>query len=426
VYGGSQSLTACDLNSDQNSRKTGVHIKNAVLACGIVVTMTSSAAAQIVEPDSSRARVQLGPVMLNPTIELTNFGIDSNVFNQPAGQEQSDFTFTLTPKSDVWMKVGRVWLTGTLREDILWYQKYTSERAGNTFTKGAIIAPLNRVSFSVGGSLANVQDRPGFEIDARAQRDERQVNGSAEFRALARTLIGVQGYRQAVKFDQNATFLGSNLAIELNRVSTSGAISVRHEVTPLTSISFDLGRVQDRFETNRLRDSDSTTAGLQVTLDPAAVIRGSARLGYRDFEPESHDVPAYQGATVAVNLGYVLLGTTKFDFTASRDVQYSFDVDQPYYLQTGFGASIAQQIFGPVDVVAALSRYNLDYRERLGTTVPLTGGTDKVRSYRGGVGYHFGRDLRVGVTVEKQRRISDLPFRAFNGLRIGGSLTYGV
>jgi hypothetical protein len=79
-----------------------------------------------------------------------------------------------------------------------------------------------------------------------------------------------------------------------------------------------------------------------------------------------------------------------------------------------------------VDVVAGVSRYGLDYRERLGTTAALTGGTDKVRGYRGGVGYHFGRDLRVGVTVEKQRRISDLPFRAFNGLRIGASLTYGV
>lgn len=400
--------------------------KNALLACGVAVLVSSAAAAQIVEPDSSRARVQVGPVMLNPTIELTNLGVDSNVFNQPAGQEQSDFTFTLTPKSDLWMKIGRVWLTGTLREDILWYQKYTSERAGNTSSKVALLAPLNRVAFSVGASLANVQDRPGFEIDARSRRDERQVNGSAEFRALARTLIGAQGARQTVRFDQSATFLGSNLAVELNRVTTSGAISVRHELTPLTSLSFDVGRTEDRFDTSSLRDSNSTVAGFQVTFDPAALIRGSARFGYRNFEPVSPDVPGYQGATVAVNLAYVLLGTTKFDVTASRDVQYSFDVNQPYYLQSGLGASIAQQIFGPVDVVAGFSRYNLDYRERAGAVVGVSGQNDKVRSYRGGMGYHLGRDLRVGVTIEKQQRFSDVPSRAFNGLRIGASVTYGI
>jgi hypothetical protein len=364
--------------------------------------------------------------MLNPTIELTNFGIDSNVFNQPAGEEQSDFTFTLTPKSDLWMKVGRVWLTGTLREDILWYQQFSSERAGNTSSKVAILAPLNRVSFTVGAGFANVQDRPGFEIDTRARRDERQVNGSAEVRALPRTLIGVQGTRQTVAFDRRATFLDSNLAVELDHVSTSGAVSIRHELTPLTSLSFDVGRIQDRFDSTSLRDSNSTTAGVQVSFDPAALIHGSARFGYRDFEPLSTGVPAFKGGTVAVNLGYVLLGSTKFDVTATRDVQYSFDVNQPYYLQSGFGASIAQQIFGPVDAVAGFYRYDLDYRQRAGAVVQIQRDGETVHSYRGGMGYHFGRDLRVGVTVEKQQRTTDTTLRRFSSLRIGGSVTYGL
>ncbi len=403
-----------------------MRITQPVLAFCLVILASAAASAQITAPDSSAARLQLGPVMLNPTLEVTNFGIDSNVFNQPAGEEQSDFTFTLSPKSDLWMKVGRVWVTGAVREDILWYQKFPSQRAGNTSSKIGLVAPLNRVAFTVGGAFANVQDRPGFEIDARARRTERQANGSVELRMLARTLVGVQGSRQQVRFDPNATFLGTNLAVELNRISTSGAIAVRHELTPLTSISVDVGRVQDRFDASPLRDSDSTTAGVQVSFDPNALIRGSARFGYRDFKPLSPDVPAFQGSTIAVNLAYVLLGSTRFDFTASRDLQYSFDVDRPYYLQTGYGASIAQQIFGPIDVIAGFSRYNLDYRQRVGTVDGIRADNDKIRSYRGGVGYHLGQDLRVGVTIEKQKRISDLPIRSFNGLRIGASVTYGV
>src|SRR5581483_1368322 len=109
-----------------------------------------------------------------------------------------------------------------------------------------------------------------------------------------------------------------------------------------------------------------------------------------------------------------------------RDVQYSFDVNQPYYLQTGFGASIAQQIFGPVDVMAGLSRYNLAYRERLGAAAPLANRTDNVRSLFGGVGYHLGPTLRIGVRVEKQERLSDAALRTYQDLRVGMSVTYGT
>ena len=89
-----------------------------------------------------------------------------------------------------------------------------------------------------------------------------------------------------------------------------------------------------------------------IRFDPAALIKGSASFGYRDFKPRSPSIPAYTGATLNVNLNYVLLGVTKFGVTAARDVQYSYDINEPYYLQTGASASVTQQIFGPVDVAA--------------------------------------------------------------------------
>ena len=48
-------------------------------------------------PDPSKVRVRIGPLWMNPTIALTNLGVDTNVFNGPAGQEQKDFTATVTP-----------------------------------------------------------------------------------------------------------------------------------------------------------------------------------------------------------------------------------------------------------------------------------------------------------------------------------------
>src|SRR5262249_25849170 len=162
-----------------------------------------------------------------------------NVFNDPPDQERRDFTFTLTPRTDMWMKIGRGYLTGNVREDILWFQKYTSERAANTSGTIGTVVPLNRIGFSASATYLHARDRPGFEIDTRAQRTELQFNGAFEIRALARTFIGLQGSRRKVDFEEGDTFLSSDLRTDLNRTSTSAAVMVRHELTPLTSITFD-------------------------------------------------------------------------------------------------------------------------------------------------------------------------------------------
>jgi hypothetical protein len=392
----------------------------------LILLPASSAGAQIVEPNTGSARVRIGPLALNPTIELLNLGIDTNVFNEPGDQKKRDFTFTLSPRTDAWLQVGRAWLTGNIREDILWYQKYDTERAANTLGTLGVLAPLNRIAAAANVSYLDAKERPGFEIDRRARRKEAGVSGTVEVRALARTYFGVQGSRKTVRFNEGETFLDVDLREELNRTTTDGSVVVRHQLTPLTSIAFDAGRSEDRFTFSSLRNSTSTTAGVQVTFDPAALIKGSARVGYRSFRPDASDVTNYKGSVAAVKLSYVPLSTTKFDVQVGRDVQYSIDVNQPYYLQTGFGASIAQQIFGPVDVVTGLSRYNLAYRGRVDVLAPLAERTDTIRSYHGGVGYHLGPTLRIGVRVEKQERVSIVPQRGYEDLRIGMSVTYGT
>jgi hypothetical protein len=229
-----------------------------------------------------------------------------------------------------------------------------------------------------------------------------------------------------VDFQEDARFVDTALRVELNRVTTNVAVNARNELTPLTSILIDVGRMNDRFDYSRLRDADSTMAGVQVTFDPSALIKGSARVGYRDFEPLDPSVPSYQGTTVAVDLSYVLLGTTKFGIQLSRDVQYSYDLNQPYYLQNGISGTIQQQIFGPVDVIAGLGFYSLAYRDRAGTVTLYPDRVDKNRSFNLGVGYHMTPDLRIGVRLEKQWRDTQVGPRQFEGFRIGLAVTYGT
>ena len=221
-------------------------------------------------------------------------------------------------------------------------------------------------------------------------------------------------------------FLSSNLYTELNHVTTSTGLFVRHQLTPLTSVSLTASRMQDRFDFSSLRDSDSNSVALSLTFDPYALIKGGVTLGYRDFHPRSAGLADYRGLTSAINLSYNASEMTKLSVRANRDIEYSFDEGQPYYLLTGVDGSIAQQVFGPVDVVGRLGMQSLAYRDRAGAVVEVADRVDHVRTYGVGVGYHLGRDLRLGFNLDHSRRESEVARRQYSGFKFGTAVTYGL
>lgn len=391
--------------------------------------MATTSVAQTIDggPDPAAVRVRLGPLWMNPTVTMPNLGIDTNVFNDPPNvTPRRDLTLTVIPKTELWLRLGRTWLSGTVTDDIIWYQTYTTERAANpTFAVGWT-APLNRLVLTSSATWLRTRSRPGFEIDARAQRTEPSYAGSVEVRGFSRTYLGVRGSWARVAFGENEFFKGANLHEELDRTTQVAAITIRHAVTPLTSITFSGGRSKQRFEFSPTRNSTSDEYSIAVNFDPAALLKGSARVGYTAYKTEAADLEDYKGLTSAVTLAYTLLGSTRFALNIARNVESSYDIDQPFYLLTGANAALAQQIFGPVDAVARIGAQRLEYRSRAGTVVEVPDRTDHVRSVGGGVGFRMGQELRLGFNVDKERRTSLVTNRAYNGLRYGTAVTYGL
>jgi hypothetical protein len=377
-------------------------------------------------PDPSKVRVRIGPLLLNPSIGLSNVGVDTNVFNESdAQQPKSDFTLTVVPRTDMWLPLGRSWLTGSIDEQIVWYQKYSSERSANNRLMVGWRMPANVVNINLSATYNNTKERPGYEIDVRAPRTDLVLQAAVEGRVLSRTFVGVRVLRQTSDFDDTTVFADALLRDQLNHDTTSAALTLRQQLTPLTSIEFSGTRTEDEFEFSPLRNSVSSSFNGTVTFDPLALIRGSASFGVRDFKPDSADVPGFTGATMAVDLAYTLLGSTRFAVRATRDIQYSFDITQPYYLLTGVDFSLAQQIFGPVDAVVRINEQRLAYRNRAGVPQLDPDRTDRIHVYGFGSGYHFGTDLRLGFNVDNVRRNSDIDARSYEGWRYGAALTYG-
>jgi hypothetical protein len=377
-------------------------------------------------PDTSTVRVRIGPLLMNPTVSVSNIGIDRNVFNDPPDKApKEDFTVTVTPQTDLWLRVGPTWLSGTLLESINWYQTYSSERNATNSYKLGWGARGATLSFKVEGSYLKAKDRPGFEIDTRAGRTETNFKGSLDVHALSKSYVGVTASRQQTTFEDQAQFLGVSLRTMLDRVDTTYGVNLRNQLTPLTSITVGATRSEAHFDVSRDRDAVFNSALVSVNFQPAALLKGGFSVGYSDFKPTDASLPGYHGFVGNVDLTYVLLGSTRFAVTGGRGVQYSYDINQPYYVQSRIGGSIAQQIFGPFDVQVRGEVAYLDYRNRVGAIVTVADRTDQINTVGVGVGFHMGKDLRLAFNVDHSDRETRVVNHDYQKYLIGASLTYG-
>jgi hypothetical protein len=372
-------------------------------------------------------KMRLGPVFLNPTLALSNAGVDDNVFNDPkSGAPKSDATFTVTPRTDFWVRFGPSWLSGGVREDLVYYKENSGERSTNNTYLLSWNIPFNRITFHPTVEYKNTRERPGFEIDTRALRSEVLYTGEVDIKWFSKSAVVLKADRYQVQFDPGATFEQINLRDELNRVTTTQTVSLEYQLTPLTTIAANYQIGQDRFKYDTLRNASSTTIGAAIRFDPAALIKGSATVGYDDYRPDDPGTPGYKGITAMAALSYVFLGSTKVNGNLARGVQYSYDINQPYFIQTGGSIAIAQQLFGPLDVTALGGWQQLAYQSRVGAVVLDVDRFDHVTSIGAGLGYHLSRDTRVGFTIERDRRNSPVANHQYTGLRYGFSVSYGT
>ena len=121
----------------------------------------------------------------------------------------------------------------------------------------------------------------------------------------------------------------------------------------------------------------------------------------------------------------MLLGSTRFALNANRSVQYSYDANQPYYVQSRIGGSVAQELFGPVDVQVRGDIAWLDYRDRAGVFIAVPNRIDHVTTVGVGLGFHMGKDLRLAFNVDQNNRETQVFEHAYEKFLIGTSLTYG-
>lgn len=373
------------------------------------------------EPDPPRMR--LGPLGLTPSIAITDVGVDTNIYST-ADDPQRDYTAKLAPTLVSAIRMRNARLSGKTALGFNYFQKARRYRSLDDVKQDGQFALLwNRLTPRIVGSYGRVRDRPNLEIDARVRQFTQRIGAGADLRVGPRLNVMVGADRARINFEAEQ-FRGIDLRSVLDRRSEQARTDIRMALTPLTTFVMTADAARDRFDTSRVRNANlgGVTAGFDIK--PAALISGTAIVGYRRVDLLDAALPDYSGVVAEVAVNYTLLGRTKFALTGRRRVEYSFEPTEPYYVATGAGLTLTQALGGGWDVRGIGSRDGLVYR-RLTSLEIGARRLDRLQMYGAGVGHRVGTDGRIGVDVIHASRHSPERTRGFEGWRVGGSFIYG-
>jgi hypothetical protein len=370
--------------------------------------------------------IRVGPLGLSPTLTITNFGIDDNVFND-SDNPQSDFTMVVTPRVQARLRQGRTLWSGSLATGLVYFKKFNDERSIDYGADGRFDADLDWFRPYALAMINDTRERLNVELDVRAPRTQTTVAVGGRAVVSARTGIVFDARHSGVQFAEGVQFEGVPLSQTLNSGVSTLMGGVEFYVTPLTTFSVNASREQQRFDETPDRDSNTFRIMPTIRMEAPAIIEGSLAVGFRNFKPLSSDLPEYNGIVVQGSLSHTFVERTRVDLILSRDVQYSFELNEPYYLTTGFRVVVNQQLREDLDVRVTGGRDRLEYRaeEAVPDALPDEQRTDRADLVDFGVGYRLRPTFRLGFDVEFARRSSDRTGRDYRRTRFFGSLTYG-
>ena len=399
-------------------------LRKCVLALACTCAAPAAVQAQTVDDPVERARIQFGPLGLTPSVSLTNVGVDSNVFNT-FDDPRRDFTFTFSPQVDLWFRAGRSRLAVASRADLVYFNRYASERSldGDVDARWEIRG--NRLTPWIGGGYSRGRQRVGYEIDVRSRRVTEEAAAGVELRVASKTRITVNAQRTKYKYDADALFFGTNLQEVLNHRTESAGVSYLQSLTVLTTFVVQADALRDRFDFSPQRNADSVRVQAGLDLGAGALIYGRGRAGFHKFKSVGGQLPPFSGLVASYAVGAAIKGRTRVEVSGERDIKYSYETLYPYYVLSGATVTVTPRLTDKWDVQGRLGAQWLAYRAAPGPAGIMPARTDEYGLLGGGVGFHLGRDIRIGFNVDKERRSSPLQSRDYKGYRIGSSVTYG-
>jgi hypothetical protein len=356
---------------------------------------------------------KIGPLLAAPGLTIREIGRDDNVFDE-AADPKSDYVVAGTPDVSVFTRLRFVQVSAYAGSEMQYYQTYESERSIGQSLRGRVDVLMGRLSPFFGGGSTRNRTRPNGEVDVRADIKNSELSGGLayELSANARVFGAVIQTENALS---DALQSGVDLRKALSQQARQYQAGLRTDLTPLLAVQLAGGYRKDEFQFDPLRNGEARTASVAFSIDTAAVISGSATIGFQDYQPVDPLVARFRGVTGSGFITYPFLEIGRFNFGYNRGTQYSFDAAEAYYLENTVSLTYTHRLAGEVDVQGQTSRSFFSYGNRVGSAPRQ----DSLELYNGNLGYNLRNRTRISANYEYARRHSpDLASRNYIRRRI--------
>ena len=301
---------------------------------------------------------RLGPLRVQPSLVLSNAGVDSNVYYSST-EPVKDFTLTAGPAATVYLPIYRkLVLSVQGSPQYVWYSKTEQERTWNYYASGAVQLSLKSVFFSLDAKYSDARERWNTEIDIRPRRVEKGYGGSVLLKTSWKTSVSL-GYRTA-GYDYESVVYDEVFDVRerLNRQESYADLSLYYQASSRRRFFIDLEYgVFDFEDADQAMLKDSRSGAAYAGFEFSRLgrrVRGTVRLGYKKFDIRNAEGIDYAGLVGDARLSVRVARPLVLRGSFVRDVRFSLWYDNPYFLESRPGAGASVYVF-------RLLRFDYDY-----------------------------------------------------------------
>jgi hypothetical protein len=379
-------------------------------------------------------KLRFGPVRLVPVFRLSEAGYDSNVYFADEGNGVvSDATATLSPEiRGYWLAGHSVILSVTENPEYLAYAREKALRAfSNSFSAGLRWLALGRFSLSADTHALSHVRRALSELDHRIRDSVKGATGALFFETARGTALGVTGGVDDFRYQDIAAGAPDDIyGRALDRRETSAAAELYYRVFSRSFVfsSFGYRRYDFSHAESAWRDGSSIEASGGFRFPIAGRARGTVRVGWKSFRPDSPDRKDFSGLVAATDIAFRMdrLGVTLgFD----RDNSFSYIESAYYYVEARARAGLSLYLFHSLRIDGGIQYGTMSYPEPLevwsgGVPVIIEHREDVQRNLSVGPVVRISGTVGLGMTYNFYRRTSNAP--GFNIRRnfVGAFITY--
>lgn len=388
------------------------------------------------EYDSVRAltRIRVGPVRLVPVFRLSDAGYDSNVYFREAGSGVvGDVTATLSPELRGYWLVGRsIILSATENPEYLAFAHEESLRAfTNSVSAGLRWLLLRHFSLSAEYHALSHVRRSLSELDHRIRDTATGAKGGLFFETARGTAFGFAGAVDDFRYKDVASGTADDIyGRMLDRRETGAAVELYYRVFSASYLFASAGGTSYDFShpESAWRNGSSFQAWGGFRFPLAGRARGTVRIGWKSFRPDTPDRKPFSGFVAATD---VVLRPGRLGVTLGldRDNAFSYNESAYYYVDTRARASLSLYLAEFFRIDGGVQYGTIFYPEPQevwwdGAMIVVERREDTQRNFSVGPVVRLGGTVGLGLSYNFYARTSNAPGFDVRRKFVGAFITY--